>query len=93
MGNTNMRYLRKKLDLTQGKMADILGISVRTLQYCEAGEIEPKLTVSAMQDFNYLVKEKTKVDILSIPGFEFSTERGRALFEHYEKLQTQKDTR
>jgi DNA-binding XRE family transcriptional regulator len=81
----NMKYLRDKLGINQEEAAKILGSSRKTVSRCETERIEPKFTLAAHQKFANMIKAKTKVDILTIPGFEYSTDKGRELFELIEK--------
>ena len=81
-----MKYLRDKLGINQDEAAKILRSSRKTISRCETEKIEPKFTLAAHQRFASLIKQKTNVDILSIPGFEYSTSKGQELFELIEKI-------
>ena len=43
--STNLKKIRKSLDLTQGKLADIIRVSQRTISHYENGDSEPELII------------------------------------------------
>ena len=56
-GEVFLRSLRRKLDISQERLAAVLGISSKTVSRCELGETEIELTIRQFKKLGALVNE------------------------------------
>lgn len=67
--NTNLKKIRKSLNLTQGKLAQIIKVSQRTISHYENGDSEPELIIICRlaDAFNISIEQLLGYDASSDP--------------------------
>ena len=69
--STNLKKIRKSLDLTQGKLANIIKVSQRTISHYENGDSEPELIIICR------LADAFNISIEQLLGYEPNDDRER----------------
>lgn len=73
--NQNLRYLRRKANLSQATLGDKLGVDYATIRNYESGKTEPRLELISKlaQIFNVSIEQLRNVDLTAPQAEEPST--------------------
>ncbi len=69
--STNLKKIRKSLNLTQGKLANIIKVSQRTISHYENGDSEPELIIICR------LADAFNISIEQLLGYEPSDDKER----------------